>query len=509
MSLSSSVIVFLLFAAAACARRPDHPPGVLYGKAGQQVAGTEVANLPPDERALSVKLFYIYELPKKFWWRWPDPKANCSESGYLGQEHAQYSGMGPPVYLDDGLFLTWHFSLFSSMYNRMKRSKRRTMDPEKADMFLIPYDIGLDGYLDPATCRTRRACTKNFVPELEAFLSKQKYWNRYEGRDHILPWSLGNYHPWPRNQCDMFMMNFCKHCTITCYWMDPAIPEHRFISVPFPAAYHWWDGIKNVPWDVTDANLKARTNMAVYLGSTQTLNPHHTKIRRAMAQQCLDHDQCDWLQIAHSSKDMSIGDFLSIYRKSIFCLCPPGDDPARKAVFDAILSGCIPVIFHESTLFNQYPWHFEEGEALGMSISIPGNLVRLGKLQFMEFLKRVPEDIIHAKQLEIQRLAPRIQYAMPPLEDLKNISDATPWDPPFPDGVDRIIDGCFNRTQYTIRNQTTGIPRRTMNLREWATEYNTIEAILPAEAVAKAMPPSHVAWSSQYNMLETKKSPAR
>ena len=35
---------------------------------------------------------------------------------------------------------------------------------------------------------------------------------------------------------------------------------------------------------------------------------------------------------------MSIGDFLSIYKKSVFCLCPPGDDPARKAVFDSILS---------------------------------------------------------------------------------------------------------------------------------------------------------------------------
>ena len=47
-----------------------------------------------------------------------------------------------------------------------------------------------------------------------------------------------------------------------------------------------------------------------------------------------------------------------------FCLCPPGDDPARKAVFDAILSGCIPVIFEVATLFNQYPWHIGEQAAL-------------------------------------------------------------------------------------------------------------------------------------------------
>jgi hypothetical protein len=51
--------------------------------------------------------------------------------------------MGPPLRIEDGLFLTWHFSLFSSLFNRMKRSKRRTFDPEKASLFIIPYDLGI------------------------------------------------------------------------------------------------------------------------------------------------------------------------------------------------------------------------------------------------------------------------------------------------------------------------------------------------------------------------------
>lgn len=486
--------------------RNNHPSHVLYGKAGEQLTGTAPSTLPPDERSASEKLFYIYDLPQEFWWKWPKPSANCSETGYLGHEHAINSGMGPPVIEDDGLFLTWHFSLFSSMYNRMKRSKRRTFDPEKADLFIIPYDLGLDGYLDDNTCRTRRGCTKGLVGKLEKYLTAQKYWQRHQGGDHVVLWSLGNYHPWPRNGCDVFMKDFCRKCTITCYWMDPSIPEHRFISVPFPGAYHWHDNIKNIPWDTTDAALAARKTLAVYLGSTHTLNPYHTKIRRAMAKQCEDHENCEWMQIAHSSKDMSIGDFLSVYRKATFCLCPPGDDPARKAVFDAILSGCIPVIFHESTLFNQYPWHFDEGEALGISISVPGNLVRLGTLKFMEYLKKVPPSTIRAKQEEIKRLAPRIQYSLPPLKDLKNISDATPWDPPFQDGVDRIIDGCFNRAKYIIRNQTTGMPRRTMNLREWGAEYNRLESPLPGEAVNRSAIPDGVVWNSEYHMLEMPQS---
>jgi hypothetical protein len=147
------------------------------------------------------------------------------------------------------------------------------------------------------------------------------------------------------------MKDYCAKCTITCYWMDPTKSDNRFVSMPFPSAYHWWNGIKNVPWDIRNHNKRNLT--AVYLGSTQTLNPVHTKIRRAMANQCNVSSECHWLKLAHSSIDNSIGDFLSVYKKAIFCLCPPGDDPARKAVFDAIISGCIPVIFELNTLYNQ------------------------------------------------------------------------------------------------------------------------------------------------------------
>ena len=92
--------------------------------------------------------FYMYELPEEFWWRWPNAGTDCSENGYVGHEHAQLSGLGPAVLPEDGLFLTWHFSMFSSLFNRIKRSKRRTLDPEKASLFIIPYDLGLDGYLE-------------------------------------------------------------------------------------------------------------------------------------------------------------------------------------------------------------------------------------------------------------------------------------------------------------------------------------------------------------------------
>eukprot|EP01041_Mallomonas_annulata_P008885 gene8885-18397_t len=395
-------------------------------------------------------LYYIYDLPKEYWWRWPKNTTDCVDSGYLSHEHSELHGYGQPLIPENGLFLTWHFSLFNSLHNRLIRSRRRTMDPEKASLFIIPYDLGLDGFINADTCITRRSCSMNLVKNLEKMLSNSKYFNRYNGADHAVLWSLGHYHPWPRS-CDTFMRKFCSKCTFTCYWMDPTIPNANFISVPFPSAYHWWE---------------------VYIGSTKTLNPAHTKIRRAMTSQCNVSKHCDWLQIGHSSIDNSIGNYLSIYKQSVFCLCPPGDDPARKAVFDIILSGCIPVIFEVATLFNQYPWHIGEKIAQDIAVNIPGGQVRAGKLKFMDYLLSISAETIRLKQIAISKIAPRLQYSMPPLHLLNNLSDNTPWDPPFADGVDVTVDGLFRRVSHAIKGEPTGIPERVLKTSEWGKSFS-------------------------------------
>eukprot|EP00607_Mallomonas_marina_P003929 CAMPEP_0182436832 /NCGR_PEP_ID=MMETSP1167-20130531/83858_1 /TAXON_ID=2988 /ORGANISM="Mallomonas Sp, Strain CCMP3275" /LENGTH=478 /DNA_ID=CAMNT_0024629421 /DNA_START=97 /DNA_END=1533 /DNA_ORIENTATION=- len=427
-------------------------------------------------------LYYIYEMPPEFSWRWPKNGTDCVDSGYLSHEHAELAGYGRPILPENGLFLTWHFSLFNSLFNRMKRSRRRTLDPEKASLFLLPYDLGLDGFMNPDTCATRRSCTPRLVKELEKTLRESPFFQRHAGADHAVLWSLGHYHPWPRS-CDTFMKHTCTRCTYTCYWMDPTIPNNNFVSVPFPSGYHWWDGVRHVPWE---ARPSERNRTAVYLGSIKTLNPAHTKIRRAMTQQCNASEDCTWWQIGHSSVDASIADYLSLYKQSVFCLCPPGDDPARKAVFDALLSGCIPVIFEVATLFNQYPWHIGEDMALDIAVNIPGGQVRSGKLQFMPFLLSIPAEVVRSKQTAIRAIAPRLQYAMPPLHLLLNDSDPTVWDPPFRDGVDVTLDGMFNRAFHSVRKELSGIPKRTMKTAEWGKEYDRLIARKPRNTIQYA-----------------------
>ena len=177
-----------------------------------------------------------------------------------------------------------------------------TFDPAplQASLFVVPYDLGLDGYLDAKQCKNRRKCTGGHPEKVRAprppslardcacanpfslprqvqeVLQSMGYFARHGGADHVVLWSLGQYHPWPFNHCDTFMRDFCAKCAFTCYWMDPTKADNRFVSVPFPSGYHWWDGIKELPWAVPGRDQDGgpgarytRNLTAVYLGSTQ------------------------------------------------------------------------------------------------------------------------------------------------------------------------------------------------------------------------------------------------
>lgn len=419
------------------------------------------------------KLFYMYDLDEKYWWAWPDIGTNCEKNKYINWHYGNLSGIGPPINLDDGLFLTWHFSMFSALFNRFKRSSRRTRDPEKASLFIIPYDLALDGYTDRKNCLNRNPlrCSSGYVFELQQMLKHNKYFHRHKGADHVVLWSLHQYHALPRS-CDGFMMRFCEKCTFTCYWMNYTLTDNRFVSIPFPSAYHWWNGIKNIPWDI--ANASNRTLKAVYVGSTLTITPYHTKIRRAMTGQCKQEKGCHWSKIFHSSTDTRFVDFVTIYKKAEFCLCPPGDDPGRKAVFDSIVSGCIPVVFHESTIFNQYPWHMGEEISLDISVYIPGTKIISGELDLMTTLNSISPNIIKKKQIAISQIAPKIHYSIPPVQYLYNRSDETKWDPPFKDAADLTLDGMFKRIENVIKNRSTSIPNPIFSSHQWITKYNDI-----------------------------------
>lgn len=406
--------------------------------------------------------FYIYPLGQEFWWRWP----NCSADNPF-QTYAQNSGIGPVLDEQRGIFDTYQFSLFSSMFQRLKRSSRRTRDPEQADLFIIPFDYSLAKRTD-LDCHQRGQsyCPPVMHNMAKNLLLNNPYYTRHKGIDHVILTSLTS--PVYENCGELF--KYCSLCAITNYWVSPQLEESNFISVPWPSYYHWQQGLDNKfnrPWDLVHSNNNNRRHFVSYAGGTKVMISDHSKIRRQIVEECQQSNNCNYIDVKRIQVQKSNGDgavnevqtqtgiittIMMAYAQSIFCLCPPGDDPSRRALIDMLISGCIPVLFTPVTLHNgQYPWHIGETKAAQISVLIPAALFhrKLDNLKngMMAYLESISLVDIAQKQKLISELAPTLQYSMPPTQFLADIADETPWDPPFRDAMDVTIDGMYDRVQ--------------------------------------------------------------
>ena len=91
--------------------------------------------------------------------------------------------------------------------------------------------------------------------------------------------------------------------------------------------------------------------------------------------------------------------------------------PTRKSLFDAVLSGCIPVLFHPLTARYMYEWHL--GQVMWESISISFDTVhdqqelinnRVDYIQKLIDIYNNHPEIIKEKQTLIKRYASQLQY---------------------------------------------------------------------------------------------------
>ena len=203
-------------------------------------------------------------------------------------EFQENGGFGRALDLDKGYFNSWHHSLFYSLFMRLKYSKRRTLNPAEADLFIVPYDFTIkesyqqkskgnevDGTLRHSCPRRgkRQSCPASSV-QLRAMLESSEYFQRHGGADHVLINSLTS----PFYDCTKIKKQICRQCLGTGYFSYPPVLETEphfyeerdmssFVSVPFPSYYHWHEDVKVVPWQ--ESRISQRTVFATYAGNTQ------------------------------------------------------------------------------------------------------------------------------------------------------------------------------------------------------------------------------------------------
>ena len=146
-------------------------------------------------------------------------------------EFKENGGLGRALDLDRGFFNSWHHSLFYSLFLRLEFSRRRTLDPEEADLFIVPYDFTIhESYHQTYTSvnakricprRGRRATCAKKSTQVRELLEASPHFQRRGGVDHVLINSLTA----PFYDCKKIKKQICQQCLGTSYFSYPPVLE--------------------------------------------------------------------------------------------------------------------------------------------------------------------------------------------------------------------------------------------------------------------------------------------
>jgi len=238
--------------------------------------------------------------------------------------------------------------------------------------------------------------------------------------------------------------------------MDNIIsPDNRefTVQVPFLSSIRWssrWNSRGMMPpWKTALAHPHNRTVLMSFSGSLQG-STEGAAIRRLLARACtaandprvctaivadkkafqngdVGDDQVVPHELAHlSAAARQMRAVLQLKQRSIFCLEPFGMARVRKGIIDALLCGCIPIIFNTHTEFERlWPLHFASWGS-GASIRIEPQALLSGHIALIPLLRSVhtsagwadgpawgrPSHAVRQMQAAIARHAHRLVYSL-------------------------------------------------------------------------------------------------
>lgn len=273
-----------------------------------------------------------------------------------------------------------------------KNSCLRTMDPEKASLFYVPYlpstahHIGTDNSFE----RTFSPFAKAIVDILDKkkyngweniFGLTSKYWKRRNGSDHILTFSEpfhgyyykvnqhGNYHYVYSQRQLAPPIVISVELSTTFVSMYPKCASKN-ILLPYPNSNgDWFNGVNaksalklkeelhllestNLNTSMPSAALPVERHLAAtYNVSARPLSQYYAAGNHGTCKQLRQVLESNYNSCALSSKvirkTLRSPHYSVAMRLATFCPAPGGDSPSAKRVFDALHAGCIPIILSE------------------------------------------------------------------------------------------------------------------------------------------------------------------
>ncbi|XP_039034107.1 probable arabinosyltransferase ARAD1 [Hibiscus syriacus] len=271
---------------------------------------------------------YVYDMPKKFTFDllW------LFRNTYRGTSNLTSNGSPVHRLIEQHSIDYWLWAdLIAPESERLLKNVVRVDRQEEADLFYVPFFTTISFFL-----LEKQQC-KALYREALKWVTYQPAWKRSEGRDHIFP----IHHPWSFKSVRRYVKNaiwLLPDMDSTGNWYKPGqVSLEKDLILPYVA---------NV--DLCDANCVSeseskRTTLVFFRGRLK--RNAGGKIRSKLVTELADAK--DVVIEEGTVGEQGKAAAQKGMRTSTFCLSPAGDTPSSARLFDAIVSGCIPVIISD------------------------------------------------------------------------------------------------------------------------------------------------------------------
>lgn len=378
---------------------------------------------------------YIYDLPARF----NSNLTRCVQQAddcYQLDQH----GMGPELRHTDHLAYrnTHQHSLEVILHHKLLQSEHRTLNPEEADAFYIPFYPAIS-----CACKVYEHINlKELHTDLWRSLSNMPYYSKsgHPLRPHFMTLGTIERDHWSSN-CPL-LRDSDRTTGITFIGVEKEINNDirkyfnrdgkSIIVAPYPSFGHFdstytkslQGGSKRAvfPEDVSQTTRDIRIFMAassrkghdIRVILKRKMNGTSQRYSTFSSTASKQQKTAVWLNTPECRKNIELP-IVDWMRHSVFCLQPPGISPTRKSFYDAIMAGCIPVTFKPRKGVVRYPFQ-DELDYGRFTYNIPLDDVLSGSVRVIERLKDIPNYRIKELQKRLVQVAPSLQYSYPPAD---------------------------------------------------------------------------------------------
>ncbi|EPS72772.1 hypothetical protein M569_01980, partial [Genlisea aurea] len=386
---------------------------------------------------------FVYELPPSL--NRDLVKPNCTdlapwdwECGIISNHGYGRAASELRGFLPGDLYRSWYhtnqYTLEVIFHHRILRHGCRTMDPDSATAFYIPFYAGLA--VGKSLWSNDTAARDRHCKVMLRLLRKHESWSKSNGSDHFttigrITWDFRRLTDPGRSWGSSFL-NMPQMQKVTRFIVEKYPGDDMDVSVPYPIGFHPRTKQDLEEWQ-SFVRRYNRSSLAAFTADDHR-NWAAADFRHVVRSYCMKEEgsSCRAVDCSETQCLTNSWATLEALLSSEFCLQPKRDSFTSKWVFECMVAGSVPVFFSK-TGYEQYEWFFP-GEPESYSVLIDQEGVRNGSLSIKGILMGYGGEEMGRKREKLIESIPRIIYAKPNGRNKM-----------FKDGFDVALDGVLER----------------------------------------------------------------